>query len=67
MARWILICANCRVEFEHSQVGDTGMCRLDLPAKPDVPPGATCVCPNCGHSATYLRTDLLYRTKATSA
>jgi hypothetical protein len=52
MPRWVLICAQCKTEFEHSQVGDTGMSRLELPAKPDVPTGATCVCPACGHSAT---------------
>ena len=64
MPRWILICAKCKFEFEHSQINDTGMSRLELPAKPDLPPGAECVCPNCGHNATYLRTDLLYRSKA---
>jgi DNA-directed RNA polymerase subunit RPC12/RpoP len=67
MAKWILICAKCKSEFEHSQVGDIGMSQLELPVKPDVPTGATCVCPNCGHSATYLRTDLLYRSKASSS
>jgi hypothetical protein len=66
MPRWVLICAQCKTEFEHSQVGDTGMFRLELPVKPDVPTGATCVCPACGYSTSYLRTDLLYRSRAAS-
>jgi hypothetical protein len=63
MPKWVLICNKCKYEFEHSQVGDTGMSQLDVLVKPDLPAGATCVCPNCGHSAIYLRTDLLYRSK----
>jgi hypothetical protein len=38
------------------------MASLYDPPKPMVPQtGHECVCPNCGHSALYLRTDLLYR------
>jgi hypothetical protein len=62
MPRWVLICAQCKTEFEHSQAGDTGMSRLELPAKPDAS-----VCPAWGYSTTYLRTDLLYRSKAASS
>jgi hypothetical protein len=62
MPRWILICANCKFEFHHSQISDVGTAGLAEPAKPSfAPTGNECVCPNCGHSATQLRTDLLYR------
>jgi len=62
MAKWILICAKCKTEFENSQISDVGMASLMLPAKPSfAPTGNKCVCPNCGHSAIYSRTDLLYR------
>jgi predicted nucleic-acid-binding Zn-ribbon protein len=65
MSAWILICPKCKTEFQHSQINDTGMSSLHnlyLPAKPDFAPnGNACACPNCGHSALYRRTDLLYR------
>jgi predicted nucleic-acid-binding Zn-ribbon protein len=62
MPKWILICPKCRTEFQHSQISDVGMGSLLEPAKPPfAPAGNECVCPNCGHSALYLRTDLLYR------
>jgi hypothetical protein len=62
MAKWILICAKCKAEFEHSQISDVGMARLLLPEKPEfAPTGNKCACPNCGYSASYWRTDLLYR------
>jgi hypothetical protein len=59
MPKWILKCVKCGGEFEYSQVADVGMSRLDLPSKPDLPRGAVCVCPNCGHSANYKRTEIL--------
>jgi len=61
MPMWILVCANCKVEFQHSQISDVGMSRLLLPEKPNIPVGQKCVCPNCGFAAFYQRTDLLYR------
>jgi hypothetical protein len=61
MPIWILICANCKVEFQHSQIGDVAMSRLLLPEKPIIPVGQKCVCPNCGFAGLYQRTDLLYR------
>jgi hypothetical protein len=62
MAKWILICAKCKTEFEHSQISDVGMASLIWLAKPEfAPTGNECVCPQCGYSATYLRTDLLYK------
>jgi predicted nucleic-acid-binding Zn-ribbon protein len=63
MSKWILICPKCKTEFEHSQISDVGMSFLMIPTKPEFAPnGNDCVCPNCGYSATYLRTELLYRT-----
>jgi len=62
MPIWILICPECKSEFEHSQISDVGMASLLLPEKPSFEPtGNKCVCPSCGTSATYHRTDLLYR------
>jgi hypothetical protein len=62
MPTWILICAKCKAEFEHSRVVDAGMGSLLEPAKPAFEPiGNECLCPKCGYSATYFRTNLLYR------
>jgi DNA-directed RNA polymerase subunit RPC12/RpoP len=62
MPAWILICPKCKTEFQHSQISDVGMSSLYLQSKPDISAtGNACVCPNCGHSALYRRTDLLYR------
>ena len=61
MARWILICSNCKSEFQHSQISDVGMARLVLAEKPIIPIGHKCVCPTCGFGGMYQRTDLLYR------
>jgi predicted nucleic-acid-binding Zn-ribbon protein len=62
MPRWVLICAKCKTEFQHSQISDFGMARLSLPEKPSfAPTGNECVCPNCGYGAIYFRTDVLYR------
>ena len=62
MPQWILICVKCGQEFAHSQVADVGMSSIFWAAKPEVPEtGIACVCPSCGHSALYKRTNLLYR------
>jgi hypothetical protein len=62
MPKWILRCVKCNFEFEHSQISDVGMSSLFLQPKPQVPPtGIECVCPHCGKTAAYRRTDLLYR------
>ena len=62
MAKWVLQCPKCKSEFEYSLITDVGMSLLVLPDKPAfTPTGSSCVCPGCGNSATYRRTDLLYR------
>jgi hypothetical protein len=62
MPKWILNCTKCKSEFEHSRIRDVGMSFLMLPEKPTfTPSGNPCACPSCGHTAVYLRTDLLYR------
>ncbi len=61
MPEWVLECPNCKFRFEHSQINDVGMSSFYLPLKPELPAGTACACPNCGHSAIYQRTDLLYR------
>jgi hypothetical protein len=53
----------CHIEFEHSEINDVGRARYYLSLKPEVPPNAQCVCPNCGQSAAYKTTDLIYRAK----
>jgi hypothetical protein len=61
VAIWILICSNCKSEFQQSQISDVGMSSLLLVEKPIIPEGHKCVCPNCGTEGLYQRTDLLYR------
>jgi len=61
MPAWILKCLKCGSAFQHSQIADMPMSWLDLPPKPEIPKEVACVCPNCGYSGIYKRTDLLYR------
>jgi hypothetical protein len=61
MSKWILICSNCKTEFQHSQIDDVGMARLLLAEKPIIPIGQKCVCPSCGFVGLYQRADLRYR------
>ena len=61
MASWTLKCSYCNLPFQHSVIDATVM-NFFLPAKPDFLPGGSQLrCPNCGETATYLRTDLIYR------
>jgi hypothetical protein len=66
VARWVLECAQCEVEFTHSQVPESGDLILDpftlTVAKPEFPAGGvTTVCPSCKEAAVYQRHQLLYR------
>jgi DNA-directed RNA polymerase subunit RPC12/RpoP len=61
MASWVLNCTSCKAEFEHSKINQDGMEYFQLPMKPDFPSGGSeLVCPECGHEATYQRTNLRY-------
>jgi len=58
MAGWVLNCRSCLTDFQPSEK------LLDFldPRKPIIPlPEEEIECPNCGHKAKYLTTDLLYR------
>jgi len=39
------------------------MASLYVPLKPELPPGNTCVCANCGYSAVYARTPWIYEVR----
>jgi predicted RNA-binding Zn-ribbon protein involved in translation (DUF1610 family) len=62
MARWTLKCENCGFPFPHTLIDDSSAPNYFLPEKPDFPVGGSELeCPNCGHEATYQRTDLVYQ------
>jgi hypothetical protein len=62
MASWVVQCSNCQSHFTHSEIPDEGFPSLSLPDKPQFPAGGSELkCPHCGHTDTYQRTDLLYR------
>jgi rubredoxin len=60
MPRWILQCKNCDFAFTHSHVSES-LTNYFEPPKPEFSAEAEHECPNCGHKATYQRTDLMYR------
>jgi hypothetical protein len=60
MPNWILICVNCKAEFQHTRINDVGIANFYLPLKPELPQN-TCTCPSCGYTAVYERTDLIYQ------
>ena len=60
MPKWVLICVKCSAEFQQSQVSYDERDSYNVPLKPELPSN-TCVCPNCGYSAPYQRTDWIYR------
>ncbi len=60
MAAWGLNCANCNKQFARLAIEDT-LESYFFPAKPAFPVGGKeFECPNCGHKATYQRTDFVY-------
>jgi hypothetical protein len=61
MPKWILICKNCKLEFEHSRISDVGIASFYLPLKREIQPGNVSVCSNCGHGAVYERRELIYQ------
>jgi hypothetical protein len=56
MPIWVLICDRCKSEFVYSQLRVTVKRTTREPAKPH-PIGNQNVCPTCGHSGMYKRTD----------
>ena len=61
MPMWVLVCKNCYVEFQHTQVSDVGMF-LYYVSRPLVPPeGHQRVCPKCGFKGKYEGADLVLR------
>jgi DNA-directed RNA polymerase subunit RPC12/RpoP len=60
MAVWVLNCANCNQELTKCPIEDT-LESYFLPEKPDFPEsGKEFECPNCGHKATYQRTNFVH-------
>jgi hypothetical protein len=67
MARWVLECAQCKVEFMHSEIYNDGYSARDpftlTAVKPEFPAGGlNAICPNCNSASVYQRYQLLYRT-----
>ncbi len=67
MARWVLTCPECKLEFTHSQVQDAyGLSLLDafswICNKPELPDdGIRLQCPNCMNEKMYKRYQLIYK------
>jgi hypothetical protein len=62
MPSWMLLCSKCELKFKHSTITLQRMQDYFLPARPQFPVGgAELKCPNCGHVALYLCTDLTYK------
>ena len=60
MAAWGLRCVNCNQRLAQFAIEDT-LESYFFPEKPDfLEGGKEFECPNCGHKATYQRTDLVY-------
>jgi hypothetical protein len=68
MARWVLECSQCKTEFTHSEISESGFTVVDpftlTATKPEFPAGGvTIVCPNCKGATVYVRYELLYRAR----
>jgi hypothetical protein len=67
MARWVLGCPECKVDFTHSQIDPVTRASLQDPFawlgdKPEFPTaGLVLECPNCRTTSVYKRTQLTYR------
>jgi len=60
MAAWGLNCANCNQNLTKFAIEDN-LESYFFPARLDFPEGGKeFECPNCGHKATYQRTDLVH-------
>jgi uncharacterized protein (DUF983 family) len=65
MARWVLGCSNCKVDFTHAEILQEQRSLdpfLRNTPKPELPRGGlTLICPNCGKSSVYQRYQLIYQ------
>jgi predicted RNA-binding Zn-ribbon protein involved in translation (DUF1610 family) len=60
MASWGITCVSCNKQFAQFDIEDT-LENHFFPAKPNFAEGGKeFECPNCGHKATYQRTELVY-------
>jgi hypothetical protein len=61
MARWVLNCPFCKIEFTHSTIGPT-VKDYYFPLKPIFPiKGLSVECPKCRKTSIFQRHELLYR------
>jgi hypothetical protein len=61
MASWVLKCPNCSSMFFHSEIEDNFR-NYFFPQKPKFPEGGQSLARRqCGHTATYPQTDLIYQ------
>jgi DNA-directed RNA polymerase subunit RPC12/RpoP len=60
MAFWVLECSNCHKQFFHSKIDD-GIINFFFHRRPKLPEGGQSIrCKNCGHTAVYRQSDLIY-------
>jgi DNA-directed RNA polymerase subunit RPC12/RpoP len=65
MASWGLRCVKCGRSFMHSPIADEHIDDYFFPPKPEFPtPGSELKCPNCGYTALYQRSDLIYQAQS---
>ena len=63
MAAWQLTCANCDQKLTKFAIEDS-LESYFFPEKPDfLEGGKEFECPNCGHKATYQRSNLVYMSR----
>ena len=61
MASWVLRCPNCQSTFLHSEI-ESNLANFFIPRKPKFPEGGqSLACKDCGHTAMYQQTDLIYQ------
>jgi hypothetical protein len=65
MARWVLGCTKCKVDFTHSEILPNNSLPdpfVGFARKPEFPTGGLAIeCPHCGKASTYQRHQLIYQ------